>query len=113
MFGLGHTPESGEVSWVASMVNAHYGHVTGSNHQGWLKKIALSLVWMTVAFFGTAGFFSCLWGVLAQTEFQRFYPGAVIGGSGGEIIVGAVYLAPVVALSVFIAVLVRSFSRRT
>jgi hypothetical protein len=64
---------------------------------------------MAVTLIVTAGFFSCLWGILVFTEFQTIYPGAEIGGAGGELfIVGAVYLAPLLAVCVFIESLFRS-----
>lgn len=57
----------------------------------------------------SASLFGWLYGLLAFTGFQTIFPGAVVGGSGGEIfLIGAMIITPLVS----VAVLIRSISLR-
>ena len=74
-----------------------------------MNRIGRALLRMLGAGCISATLFGWLYGLLAFTGFQTIFPGAVVGGSGGEIfLIGAMIITPLVSM----AVLIRSISLR-
>ena len=101
---LGPTTKGATVMTIASLRPANKAEpVRGMN------RIGLTLLRMMGAGCISASLFGWLYGLLAFTGFQTIFPGAVVGGSGGEIfLIGAMIITPLVC----VAVLIRSISLR-